>query len=202
MTLGGLWHGASWTFVVWGVPARPLPVVHRAFRAFCERRPRLDGLLRTPPGTSRSASRRPSWPSRLLWVFFRATTFGGAALMLHRLVVPHAGLPCPLDVGVFWALAGTTVTCVGTGRRVEGPGPAVAGPGAGVRLRGGDGPRAAADAGRVQPGVHLLPILDGIRGRLMFRSSPSCTGVRAADAPRSCGASPRFSSRSWGWTWR
>jgi alginate O-acetyltransferase complex protein AlgI len=51
MTLGGLWHGLSWVFVLWGVLHGAFLVLHRLFRSFCEARPRLDALLRTPPGT-------------------------------------------------------------------------------------------------------------------------------------------------------
>ena len=36
MTLGGLWHGASWTFVVWGMLHGGMLILHRLFRSFCE----------------------------------------------------------------------------------------------------------------------------------------------------------------------
>src|SRR2546423_5301358 len=52
MTLGGLWHGASWTFVAWGVLHGLLLVGHRFFQAACRARPRLDRLLRPEPGTA------------------------------------------------------------------------------------------------------------------------------------------------------
>jgi alginate O-acetyltransferase complex protein AlgI len=52
MTLGGLWHGLSWVFVIWGVLHGAYLVLHRFFRPFCEARPRLDGLLQTVPGTA------------------------------------------------------------------------------------------------------------------------------------------------------
>ena len=51
MLLGGLWHGAAWTFVVWGGAARPVPGAHRAFR----QRP---GEPATPPGRSVHLARR------------------------------------------------------------------------------------------------------------------------------------------------
>ena len=37
MTLGGLWHGASWTFIVWGVLHGLYLVVHRIYRQLRER---------------------------------------------------------------------------------------------------------------------------------------------------------------------
>ena len=51
MTLGGLWHGASWTFVAWGALHGALLVGHRAFRGWCEQRPRLERSLEAPLGT-------------------------------------------------------------------------------------------------------------------------------------------------------
>src|SRR5207245_2807238 len=52
MALGGLWHGASWHYVVFGVLQGLMLVVHRIFRTFCERRPLLGQLLSAAPGTS------------------------------------------------------------------------------------------------------------------------------------------------------
>src|SRR5690242_21641468 len=52
MALGGLWHGASWNFVVWGMYNGLLLIGHRAFRAFAGTRPYLDAALRTAPGTA------------------------------------------------------------------------------------------------------------------------------------------------------
>ena len=31
MLIGGLWHGASWTFVIWGFYQGTLLVIHRFF---------------------------------------------------------------------------------------------------------------------------------------------------------------------------
>jgi alginate O-acetyltransferase complex protein AlgI len=51
MGLGGLWHGANWTFLLWGIYHGVLLVLHRIWRSILElRKPaRLDeGLLITP----------------------------------------------------------------------------------------------------------------------------------------------------------
>jgi alginate O-acetyltransferase complex protein AlgI len=74
MVLGGLWHGAAWNFVIWGV-------LHGSF-LIGER------LIRGPDGGGQSA--RPSIVGAaatyllvcVAWVFFRATTTGGAANLL------------------------------------------------------------------------------------------------------------------------
>jgi alginate O-acetyltransferase complex protein AlgI len=110
MTLGGFWHGASWTFVVWGVLHGLLLIAHRCFRTYCERHRRVDILLRTPLGTVLRVAL--TFLSVCVgWVFFRATTFGIAATILERLVVPHAGLGSPLHLRSFWLTAAVVVLC-------------------------------------------------------------------------------------------
>ena len=37
MILGGLWHGAAWTFVIWGIYQGLLLVVHRLAAPWLER---------------------------------------------------------------------------------------------------------------------------------------------------------------------
>jgi alginate O-acetyltransferase complex protein AlgI len=86
MALGGLWHGASWTFVVWGVLHGVYLIIHRQFQAFCKTRPRFDQVLNTVPG---SACRLALTLVCVLvgWVFFRAQTFGAAATILDKMFV-------------------------------------------------------------------------------------------------------------------
>ena len=85
MTLGGLWHGASWTFVVWGVLHGLLLIGHRQFHSFCERRPLGARVLQSGPGTAVRVLFTFLCVS-LCWVFFRATTVGEALLMLRGTV--------------------------------------------------------------------------------------------------------------------
>jgi alginate O-acetyltransferase complex protein AlgI len=96
MALGGLWHGAGWTFLFWGLLHGILLVGHRAFRSFTSRRPWLDELLRTPPGTALRVLLTFGCVA-VGWVFFRAVTFHDALTVLDRLVVwQQAGLGAPL----------------------------------------------------------------------------------------------------------
>jgi alginate O-acetyltransferase complex protein AlgI len=101
MTLGGLWHGASWTFVAWGLAHGLLLIGHRLVQGFAGAWPRLAGLLETAPGT---AVRRAVTLLCvvLAWVPFRATTFGSAAVLLGNLVRPHAGLGCAWPYAGFY----------------------------------------------------------------------------------------------------
>lgn len=81
MLLGGLWHGANWTFVVWGGYHGLLLILHRGVRGPWERLPlwlrRLITLLLVVVG----------------WVFFRSTSLEMAGTLLHRMFVWHAGGP-------------------------------------------------------------------------------------------------------------
>jgi alginate O-acetyltransferase complex protein AlgI len=81
MLLGGLWHGAAWTFIAWGVYQGAWLV----FERLCGRKTLYASL-----------------PSALQngitfiivvcgWVLFRAETLGSAARMLRSMFTPHHG---------------------------------------------------------------------------------------------------------------
>ena len=94
MLLGGLWHGAAWTFVIWGGIHGAALVAERAIRGRREDEPSL----------------MPAWLKRiatfhvvcLAWVFFRADSFAGAWTVLGRLVTGWGPSPTvtPLLVAV------------------------------------------------------------------------------------------------------
>jgi alginate O-acetyltransferase complex protein AlgI len=95
MTLGGLWHGASWTFVIWGALHGLFLIVHRLFRGFCESRPRLRWLLESTAGTAARVALTFLCVS-VGWVFFRAQSFEAAAVLLSRLAGAPGGQSEPL----------------------------------------------------------------------------------------------------------
>ena len=80
MVLGGLWHGAAWTFVVWGALHGVALAAHHGFRA-----------ARGNPRPSNNVWIRAF--SRLLtanyvvfcWIFFRASSFQNARDILGRI---------------------------------------------------------------------------------------------------------------------
>jgi alginate O-acetyltransferase complex protein AlgI len=104
MVLGGLWHGASWTFVAWGALHGAALVVTRIWQR------------------ARAATRRPPadwarWGTTLLtfhfvcfaWIFFRAPSMSHVALLLGRLfrgswTLAHVGPRVALVVGAAMAL--------------------------------------------------------------------------------------------------
>ena len=105
MLLGGLWHGAGWTFVVWGAYHGLLLSLHRKFGASWDRLPaparQVGMFLLVMVG----------------WVFFRASDFTMAAALLSTMFAPTPGA-LGMDVTVFlpalliaawWAMLGPNV---------------------------------------------------------------------------------------------
>ena len=75
MLLGGLWHGASWTFVAWGGLHGLYLGAERVLRR------RFAGFV--PGPWALFALGLLTWVLvNLTWVFFRAPTFGKASLVL------------------------------------------------------------------------------------------------------------------------
>ena len=99
MLLGGLWHGAAWTFVLWGGFHGVWLAVHRALSGMDWWRPRRAAGARPTPRT-------PLWMRRVVsfhlicfaWVLFRAGTLDAAGHVLSGL---WSGRPlaAPLPVG-------------------------------------------------------------------------------------------------------
>ena len=112
MTLGGLWHGASWNFALWGLLHGIALSVNRPFRFFCEARPRLNALLRSIPGTALRMG-LTFFCVYQGFVLFRAETFAHARAMYHRLWVPVEGLGVahPFGYGLFWIIVAGFVMC-------------------------------------------------------------------------------------------
>jgi D-alanyl-lipoteichoic acid acyltransferase DltB (MBOAT superfamily) len=87
MLLGGLWHGAGWTYVVWGALHGAYLTVNHAWRAI---RPRLTWL----PPTVGPVERRLGQALTFLvvvvgWVFFRAADINAATSMLKSMAGAH-----------------------------------------------------------------------------------------------------------------
>jgi D-alanyl-lipoteichoic acid acyltransferase DltB (MBOAT superfamily) len=99
MLLGGLWHGASWTFVVWGgIHGVALAIT----RAYTEWRARLHVPKRTAPWAHVLAVLGTFHLVSAAWIFFRAETFAKAATVFTQigtLTTYHPNLP-PAVVGV------------------------------------------------------------------------------------------------------
>lgn len=105
MLLGGLWHGPSWNFVLWGLLHGVGLAVTRAWQRWRKR---------TRGASTPSAPSAPSPWSRLItvtltfhyvcfaWIFFRATSFHDALRVIRQLTTLttfHPNLP-PIVLGV------------------------------------------------------------------------------------------------------
>jgi len=86
MLLGGLWHGASWNFIVWGAIHGGALVLNRWFELSSVPKAMV-AVLRWPP---------LAWLLTMVtvfvaWVFFRAPNFEDAVAMLQRIFTVNPG---------------------------------------------------------------------------------------------------------------
>jgi alginate O-acetyltransferase complex protein AlgI len=82
MILGGLWHGAGWTFLIWGTLHGVFLMINHLWRALCGRL----GVKIEDTATSRWASRALTFLCvTVAWVFFRAESVNGAFAMLQAM---------------------------------------------------------------------------------------------------------------------
>src|SRR5262249_55488676 len=101
MLLGGLWHGANWTFVIWGAYHGMLLAVQRLI----------------PKSWQHLGLRPLTTPMTFLlvcvgWVLFRAQTLAEAGTILRGLVVPTRGSQLVGDGGLL-VMACVVVVLVG-----------------------------------------------------------------------------------------
>jgi len=97
MLLGGLWHGAAWTFVVWGGLHGLYLQVNHAWRHLVEKSPPLQRLLARHARPAAFAAWALTFVAVVVaWVFFRAESFGGAANMLGGMFAGKAEVDAQL----------------------------------------------------------------------------------------------------------
>jgi alginate O-acetyltransferase complex protein AlgI len=91
MVLGGLWHGAAWTFVAWGAIHGLGQVV-----GYRKRRRRIDAGVPTASDSPGAAALQRLATFHLVclgWVFFRADSVGTAYQLLGRLFTAWGSAP-------------------------------------------------------------------------------------------------------------
>ena len=157
MFLGGLWHGASWTFVVWGTIHGVGLVLERIWMLRRERA----GL-----GAPGPAGRVVGWLITfnvvcLAWIFFRAPTFSVAFDVIHQILTGW-GTPVELVTPLLLAVIGLMLAAQWVPQRSDGRAdpPLLLPPAAGAGRSPGRGILPVGRAG--PPGrrrVHLLPVL-------------------------------------------
>lgn len=81
MIIGGLWHGAAWTFVVWGIIHGTWLAVHRALSGTKEKK----GTRKTPILLRMAKTLATFHLVCVAWLFFRAESLDQANTMFARL---------------------------------------------------------------------------------------------------------------------
>ncbi len=96
MLIGGLWHGANWTFVVWGAYHGVILGLHRRFSRYWDPLPALFRRIAM------------FFFAVVGWVFFRATTFTMAMGLFRRMCTPVMG-DGVVQPGVFGVLIAVAI---------------------------------------------------------------------------------------------
>lgn len=101
MVLGGLWHGAAWTFVIWGTLHGSYLMINHFWRWL--------GKSMGFAGKGGFPARAVGWALTMLgvlvaWVFFRATTVHGALAMLQAMAGCQPGTDLLAGRGQNWLL--------------------------------------------------------------------------------------------------
>ena len=90
MTLGGLWHGAAWTFVIWGMYHGACLILHREFQRRTERSHTLNRLKSQAFG--RALAVLMTFVIVCIgWVFFRSGSMAEASQILLRMLTLAGG---------------------------------------------------------------------------------------------------------------
>jgi alginate O-acetyltransferase complex protein AlgI len=98
--VGGLWHGATWCWLVWGLLHACMLIIHRAFALFVETKPTIKWALETKVGTV----------ARVLVTLFFVTlsmafaqpSLTAAMTVMKKLFVPVTGASLPMDQNRLW----------------------------------------------------------------------------------------------------
>ncbi len=110
MVLGGLWHGAAWTFILWGAWQGLFLALERGRRPAAPRAPAAEPQAAASHAAPAAARSQGAWavaPTMLVvivgWVVFRSPTLG-AALRLYAGLLGFNGLT--LSAELRWQLGG------------------------------------------------------------------------------------------------
>ena len=117
MGLGGLWHGANWNFLIWGLYHGLLLLMHRVFLDFAPKRvmARLDNQIGHAAGVVLTASL-----VALGWIPFRAASFEKASEALKALLNGSGYQLMQIPPSVIAAVLVPAVFCaIDRGRRIQ-----------------------------------------------------------------------------------
>jgi alginate O-acetyltransferase complex protein AlgI len=115
MTLSGLWHGAGWTYVLWGLIHGVMLCGHRGFQTWARRRPGLATRLQSVPGTGLRIAVTFACVCGA-FVIFRCETLAHAGTMVAGMLLPRAGSGVPLPARALWLTVAVVVLAHLAGR--------------------------------------------------------------------------------------
>lgn len=92
MVLGGLWHGASWNFVIWGTLHGVALIIHKMFLKIKKEHGWYLKNKFVKVFTDAVSIIATYLFACVCWVFFRASDFETAFIILQRLFIWHGGL--------------------------------------------------------------------------------------------------------------
>jgi len=88
--LSGMWHGANWTFLVWGLHHAVLLIASRSTEGIRAAGYRMVGLQRRPRLLAALETGATFWAVMIGWIFFRAPSLAVAGTMLMRIATNWA----------------------------------------------------------------------------------------------------------------
>ncbi len=103
MVLGGIWHGAGWTFLVWGALHGFYLVCNHLWLSLKKR----GSLARLPKGPRWFKVALTLFVVVLAWVYFRATTISGGTAMITAMLGLDGSFTMPADMRRYIPMAGT-----------------------------------------------------------------------------------------------
>ncbi len=132
MVIGGLWHGAAWTFVVWGAMHGGALVAHKHWSKLMQKPSAASKIAGKTDGAAGTASKGRQannsgnlWGILLTfywvcitWVFFRAESFGKAIMVLKSFVLFNSPGTQQISLSVLGILVGLALLHWLTAREV------------------------------------------------------------------------------------
>ena len=99
MLLGGLWHGAAWTFVAWGAMHSVALIVHKLFMQW--KQAKFGDKKATCLVWNVFSSFITYVFVTFCWIFFRATSFTNAADVIKGIFSMQVGISQPFTWSMF-----------------------------------------------------------------------------------------------------
>ena len=125
MVLGGLWHGAAWTFVVWGAMHGGALIAHKEWSKLTVRKSPIFVRTGGATGIKKISHQWTLWGALLTfywvcitWVFFRAGSFATAMTVVKSFVLLRSPGTEQLSLSILGVIAVLTVLHWLTARQI------------------------------------------------------------------------------------